>query len=685
MSVEFYGWQAIYEDKGHLKAGQELQDGRGYTMYHGTHKNNAANIIRLGFIPSKDGLLGPGIYVSRDMNKARAYPKLIADHDKVVFKLKVRVGKVKKIDLDNHPLQKTWHQQGYDCAWVPPKCGMSFIPSGKEEDCIWDPKRITVVDVAYANDLVKKDLRKLICKQPMAKKVKLKDQCDVCGYQKYSSHVIQKCWGCEKDICPFLSKHVCKEGTKTSGEMALTFFGWDTIYDNNHHLQSSQEPMNGTEYIMYHGTSVNNARSIIQSGFKQSGKGMLGPGVYVSRDKEKARRYPINRPNDRVILMLKVRVGKVKKIDRENHPMATTWNQQGYDTAWVPPNCGMRNVPSGLEEDCVWDPQRIRVIDIINSPDPVTTQQLKDLLQASLNSQPVSGLESGEHCEVCRNTLAPSHQLQSCWGCGQTICPFMERHFCAGSRNWRMDIMMECDIELQPHSFRALSRNLSLKLEQLMSYKKDHLIKTVPDMDNKELKLKLRKLSYKVQMYAYSAAELLTALREVCLFTMAYACGNTWAEEDGPDFVPACLQSYTAPQNNKIYKMYHGTTEKKARLICRNGFHQSKHGMLGPGVYVSRDIEKASRYPMNLPYNEQKVVLELKVKVGRVKKIDYQGHPLQYTWHYEGYDTAWCPPNCGMVPSGLEEDCVWDPNRITVTKVLKTSSTPDPRAYTDWC
>ncbi|XP_067910152.1 uncharacterized protein [Heterodontus francisci] len=216
--------------------------------------------------------------------------------------------------------------------------------------------------------------------------------------------------------------------------MALTFFGWETIYDNHHHLQSNQEPVSGREYTMYHGTSVSNAKSIIQSGFKQSSKGMLGPGVYVSRDKEKARRYPINSPNDRVILMLKVRVGKVKKIDRENHPMATTWNQQGYDTAWVPPNCGMKNVPSGLEEDCVWDPQRIRVIDVIGAPDPITTQQLKDLLQASLNSKPASRLESAEPCGVCKNNMVPSHQLQLCWGCGQTICPFMGKHFCNSSR-----------------------------------------------------------------------------------------------------------------------------------------------------------------------------------------------------------------------------------------------------------
>ncbi|XP_020384979.1 uncharacterized protein LOC109929805 [Rhincodon typus] len=211
MSIEFYGWQVIHEDNGHLKSGQELINGRGYTMYHGTHKNNAASIIQSGFVPSQDGLLGAGVYVSRDVTKAKAYPKQTATCDKVVFKLKVRVGKVKKIDTDNHPLQKTWHQHGYDTAWVPPKCGMLFIPSGKEEDCIWNPKRITVVDIAYADDQVKKDLKKLIHEKAAAKNAKVTDQCDVCGYQKDSSHTVHRCWGCENVICPFMSKHVCKK------------------------------------------------------------------------------------------------------------------------------------------------------------------------------------------------------------------------------------------------------------------------------------------------------------------------------------------------------------------------------------------------------------------------------------------------------------------------------------------
>ncbi|XP_043532343.1 grass carp reovirus (GCRV)-induced gene 2o [Chiloscyllium plagiosum] len=763
MSIEFYGWQVIHEDNSHLKSGQELKNGRGYTMYHGTHKNNATSIIKSGFIPSKDGLLGAGVYVSRDVTKAKAYPKLAAASDKVVFKLKVGVGKVKKIDVDNHPLQRTWHQHGYDSAWVPPNCRMFSIPSGKEEDCIWDPKRITVVDIAYADDQVKKDLKKLIHKNAAAK---TRGHCDVCGYQRDSSHVIHRCWGCEKVICSFMSKHVCKK-TKTlhfcmfeqpgaSGMMTLQFFGWETVHDNNHHLHSNQEPVNGREYIMYHGTSVSNARSIIQSGFKQSSKGMLGPGVYVSRDREKARRYPINTPNDRVILMLKVQVGKVKKIDKENHPMSTTWKQHGYDTAWVPPNCGMRNVPSGLEEDCVWDPQRIQVIDVINSPDPVTTQQLKDLLQANLNSKPVPGPEMVEHCQACKNTMVPSHQLQLCWGCGQTICPFMAKHICTGQErnildHWHSETAgdqapgqpqagedpMASAVQdsaqlrtytVEPLEIKDTTSVLGSSEKQLVQFplivvedlgsrfnadipvfvgsaqngiKVKNYHQQLPhihrngwvnpglgytltiqvmtnNIEKRKLKLKLIKPRYA------SVALQNNRLRQEKIhpITMAYAYGNMWAEEDAPGFIEACLKSYEAPKNGKIYVMYHGTSIFNVDAIQRNGFCQSPKGMLGRGVYVSRDIQKACRYPLDAP-DHQKVVLKLRVNVGKVKMIDYQGHPLQKTWHDHGYDTAWCPPGCGMVPSGLEEDCVWDPRRIKVVKIIHQSIQPSPLYYPD--
>ncbi|CAL8283661.1 unnamed protein product [Boreogadus saida] len=105
-------------------------------------------------------------------------------------------------------------------------------------------------------------------------------------------------------------------------------------------------------------------------------------------------------------------------------------------------------------------------------------------------------------------------------------------------------------------------------------------------------------------------------------------------------------------------------------------FHRptgSKKGMLGRGVYLSCDLKKASRYPIKTPDSER-VVLMVEVNVGNVIAIDHQGHPRQKNWHdrrfKESYDTAWCPPDCGMTRSGMEEDCVWDPSRIKIVKCI---------------
>ncbi|XDV27781.1 hypothetical protein PO909_031264 [Leuciscus waleckii] len=122
--------------------------------------------------------------------------------------------------------------------------------------------------------------------------------------------------------------------------------------------------------------------------------------------------------------------------------------------------------------------------------------------------------------------------------------------------------------------------------------------------------------------------------------------------------------------DKQSYIMYHGTTMWNAMRIMSEGFSPSADGMLGPGVYVTRSFEKASRYPLH-SNGEMLAVLRLSVRVGRVKKIDYQGHPLQKTWYEHGYDTAWVPPNCGMVNSGLEENCVRDPSQITVLEVIQ--------------
>ena len=153
----------------------------------------------------------------------------------------------------------------------------------------------------------------------------------------------------------------------------------------------------------------------------------------------------------------------------------------------------------------------------------------------------------------------------------------------------------------------------------------------------------------------------------------------SWEEDDFqlPYGVEKC--GHEQPNCNKTYVMYHGTTRTNATAIQRNGFKQSADGMLGCGVYLSRDLQKASRYPIDpaLPDSER-VVFRVKVNVGNVIKINYQGHPRQNNWHKRRYgevfDTAWCPPDCGMTKSGLEEDCVWDPSRIKIDKCI----TPTP-------
>ncbi|XP_063060347.1 uncharacterized protein LOC134453472 [Engraulis encrasicolus] len=269
------------ESQPRLKKLDQPIDHRTYTMYHGTSREAAASIQRSGFRPSSDGMLGRGVYLSRDLQKASRYPLDLPESQRVVIRVKVDVGKVIAINRQGHPKQMTWRQYGYDTAWVPAECGM--VPSGLEEDCVWDPNKITV--------------KKL-------------------------------------------------------------------IYPKKENL-STDQPGDGKTYTMYHGTTREAAASILKSGFRPSSDGMLGRGVYLSRDLQKASRYPLDLPeSQRVVIRVKVNVGRVIAINYQGHPLRKKWHDKGYDTAWVPPNCGM--VKSGLEEDCVWDPKKITVMNLIH-------------------------------------------------------------------------------------------------------------------------------------------------------------------------------------------------------------------------------------------------------------------------------------------------------------------------------
>ncbi|CAK6981719.1 uncharacterized protein LOC128379345 [Scomber scombrus] len=119
-----------------------------YVMYHGTSRANIVSILRYGFFQSKRGLLGSGVYLSRDLKKASYYPNGHPDNDKVVFRVLVEVGRVITIDNKDHPRRKTWQDPRYgpvfDTAWIPPGCGLV-----REVDCVWDPNRITILDIIH--------------------------------------------------------------------------------------------------------------------------------------------------------------------------------------------------------------------------------------------------------------------------------------------------------------------------------------------------------------------------------------------------------------------------------------------------------------------------------------------------------------------------------------------------------
>ncbi|KAJ3600429.1 hypothetical protein NHX12_031412 [Muraenolepis orangiensis] len=133
------------------------------------------------------------------------------------------------------------------------------------------------------------------------------------------------------------------------------------------------------------------------------------------------------------------------------------------------------------------------------------------------------------------------------------------------------------------------------------------------------------------------------------------------------------------PQSGQSYTMYHGTTRANADVIIMPStgpLERSVDGILGRGVYLSRNVNTASRYPIDLP-DAQRVVLVVEVTVGKVIAINCKGHPRQENWHDarygEVFDTAWCPPDLN---DNKEEICVWDHNSITVFRRID----PTPRA-----
>ena len=84
---------------------------------------------------------------------------------------------------------------------------------------------------------------------------------------------------------------------------------------------------------MYHGTSAENAASIINDNrFKLSDDSrMLGAGVYVTSTFEKTLGY------GQIIFKLLVDPGRICTITSQDHPRKKSW-QSDFGSAWVPEN-----------------------------------------------------------------------------------------------------------------------------------------------------------------------------------------------------------------------------------------------------------------------------------------------------------------------------------------------------------
>lgn len=121
--------------------------------------------------------------------------------------------------------------------------------------------------------------------------------------------------------------------------------------------QSPTQPSDEV-FVMYHGTKLENVESILKNGLKASEKGMLGAGVYASREIDKTLAY------GPVTFTLIVLTGRVCRVEVDKGPETLAW-QKTHDTAWVPNGV----VPSGRQENCVKDANRVRILGIIRGFD----------------------------------------------------------------------------------------------------------------------------------------------------------------------------------------------------------------------------------------------------------------------------------------------------------------------------
>lgn len=119
------------------------------TFYHATNTENALRIQEGGFVipAGPGGLLGRGVYCTSTFQKAMEYLK--GPHGGIIFVLKIDLGNCKQL-VKNDPMMTTWQLHGFDSAWAP-FSAVDPVDNEKEENCIKDPERITIVQALAGN------------------------------------------------------------------------------------------------------------------------------------------------------------------------------------------------------------------------------------------------------------------------------------------------------------------------------------------------------------------------------------------------------------------------------------------------------------------------------------------------------------------------------------------------------
>ena len=123
-----------------VHTGPDGFDHRFFVMYHATPASNVSSILDNGFNESTEGMLGPGLYVSRDIDKTRFYGG-------VCFKLLVYTGKTRLVTAADK--SGSWRSK-YDSAYLPPN--NDVVKKKQEETCLKSAKQARILGIAYGFD-----------------------------------------------------------------------------------------------------------------------------------------------------------------------------------------------------------------------------------------------------------------------------------------------------------------------------------------------------------------------------------------------------------------------------------------------------------------------------------------------------------------------------------------------------